>query len=60
MVWEDIEDEELELLEEARYPARRRYYSALNRGLLGYIIALGCVVGLLLFGLWVFDKAAGW
>jgi len=60
MVWEDIEDEELELLEEAGYPARRGYYGALNWGLLGYVIALGCVLGLLFFGLLVLDKAAGW
>ncbi len=49
MVWEDIEEDEHELLEANDGEARQMYYGALSRSMIGYIIAIGMVLLLLFF-----------
>jgi len=57
MVWEDIEDEELGLLEGARQPVREKYYSALGWGLMGFIIVFICVLVIMFILIWFLGKA---
>jgi len=53
MVWEDIEEDEEELLEGADYDARYSHYRWLSAGFLGYLLALVMVLVLLLVVWWV-------
>lgn len=58
-MWEDIEQEEQDLLAESDATARRGYYKSLSWGLMGFVIAIACVLGLMFYGLWILTKVAG-
>ena len=58
MVWEDVEEDEEELLEPADYDARHSYYRWLSWGFLGYLLALVVVLVLLMIVWWVAFNAS--
>ena len=49
MVWEDIEEDEHELLEANDGEARQTYYGAVSRSMIGYVIAIAIVLLMLFF-----------
>lgn len=53
MVWEDIEDEERELLDESDHYARLGYYRALSHGLLYYVLVLVLALTLMSIAMWL-------
>jgi len=52
MAWEDIEEDEHDLLEASNYPARKEHYTAMQRGLVFYVLVLAIVLGLMFIMVW--------
>jgi len=53
MVWEDIEHEERELLDESDHDTRLGYYRALSHGLIYYVLVLVLALILMSIAIWL-------
>jgi hypothetical protein len=52
MAWEAIEEDEHDLLEASNYPVRKEHYTAMQRGLVYYVLVLAIVLGLMFIMVW--------